>query len=354
MADCGRRIARARVICRTIDSLNSLSESGPTRTTLYCRFHPQIPIVISKFCRSVKLVSAQTKWRRINHHQRLFPTAEPQSQTRSTRISSSAPAHRSRIESSFSYTILQSSIMTTPPPAPSPPTGSSTPPTPISIFCFGDSLTAGWCDGGRTSFPYAPDLAGALNERAEGKRVKFRATALGLPGWTTGQLKELVEDTNPPTKLFCVQEREYVEGPTSEDRGPPVPPRTAGAHPDQGLVTPDLVIVMAGTNDIGLGRTHPLKPKPKNGDPQLAEQIAENLRFLHDTCLLLNGRGARKTIEVLIPLSVPADPGAPGQVLEASASRASPPTIRPLVTAGPLAEKRVLVNEAIRTQRVSV
>lgn len=52
------------------------------------------------------------------------------------------------------------------------------------VQCYGDSLTAGYTDGGRSFHPYKIALAHALE--AQGLRVDVRAT--GLSGWTARDL----------------------------------------------------------------------------------------------------------------------------------------------------------------------
>lgn len=86
----------------------------------------------------------------------------------------------------------------------------------VSIFCFGDSLTEGMTAGTREFYPYAPHL-----ERALDNNIKANVTYLGLSGWTTLQFVETLDTARG--LAYNVQRQSPL----------------------------DLVILLAGTNDLG-------------------------------------------------------------------------------------------------------
>jgi lysophospholipase L1-like esterase len=120
------------------------------------------------------------------------------------------------------------------------------------ILAYGDSLTAG--TSGFQQFPYAVYLERALQTR-ENVVVRYR----GMPGWTVqAMLGDLDGDrTGLRSAIQAVQ-------------NPPL----------------SLVILLAGTNDLGLGST--------------AEEITENLVQLHQVCF---DNGVTRTIAVGVPPS---------------------------------------------------
>jgi len=106
----------------------------------------------------------------------------------------------------------------------------------FKILCFGDSLTAGFHAGGRAFEPYGNTLSDELRSSGSSCRV----SVCGLSGLTAG---EMVQNMSNPTVWDVV------------------------GQPGQGLAvllqsSPDLVIIMAGTNDIGKG----MGPKAILGD----------------------------------------------------------------------------------------
>ena len=116
------------------------------------------------------------------------------------------------------------------------------------VLAFGDSLTAG--TSGMELFPYAPHLERAIQR--ENTAVRHR----GMPGWTT---QSMLDDLDG--------ERTGL--------------RTAvkAGHPD-------VVIILAGSNDLGFGFTE--------------EKITKNLLQLHSTCY---ENGVARTVAVAIPPS---------------------------------------------------
>lgn len=119
---------------------------------------------------------------------------------------------------------------------------------PFVVLAYGDSLTAGV--SGSELFPYAPHLQAALSDNVVVEHV-------GLPGWTAVQMVNGMEDERVGV-LWNVQQRQKVS----------------------------LVIVLAGTND--LGRSQSLN----------ATAIANTIIRLHTLCYK---QGVPHTIMVGIP-----------------------------------------------------
>jgi lysophospholipase L1-like esterase len=121
----------------------------------------------------------------------------------------------------------------------------STPPT-IRILAFGDSLTAGTSPPNYELFPYAPYLEAALNNQRgtttttttgltaaaappvqTQRPVAVMVRHVGFPGWTAEQM---VDDANGPRGLQTTIRR--IQDPSLS-----------------------LVILLAGTNDLGMRRS---------------------------------------------------------------------------------------------------
>lgn len=123
------------------------------------------------------------------------------------------------------------------------------------ILCFGDSLTAGTNPNGPGgNYPYAKKLTELLGPSAE-----VRAT--GFPGWTTKGMRDGINF-----------------------------PASGWSNPHDGLglqlkkASYDVVVILAGTNDLGRG----VEP----------EEIGDNLRFLYDLC---RENGVSKVLALAIP-----------------------------------------------------
>ena len=135
---------------------------------------------------------------------------------------------------------------------------SSTDPQDITkrIFCYGDSLSAGTSPPYDQLFPYGPHLEKELNEnlyKSNNKSVVVRWR--GLPGWTSSAMVEYINDTN-----FGLQ-----------------PVLDGISNPSLSLV-----IILAGTNDIG-GLTSSMTSNTDNNvDVSLA---VEPIIKLHQECL---------------------------------------------------------------------
>lgn len=122
------------------------------------------------------------------------------------------------------------------------------------ILCYGDSLTAG--TSGYSLYPYAPYLEKAFNDRQD-RQHEIVVRHRGLPGWTAAAMVEEVD--GPSTGL------------RSAIRNAP------------GL---SLVIILAGTNDMGYG----------HGETRIMDDILQ----LHKIAL---EEDVPKTIAISLPPS---------------------------------------------------
>lgn len=126
------------------------------------------------------------------------------------------------------------------------------------VLAFGDSLTAG--TSGNELFPYAPYLESAIRREKgtfDDRDVMVRHR--GLPGWTAHEMLNQLDD--PRAGLRSVI-RAIQDPPLS------------------------LVILLAGTNDMGFGFDE--------------QQITENILKLHQVC---HDEGIPRTIAIGIPPS---------------------------------------------------
>jgi len=126
---------------------------------------------------------------------------------------------------------------------------------PLRILCFGDSLTAGTSPPHLEEYPYAPHLEKALQSTFPNRSVMVRQ--MGFPGWTAKQLLESSTDARGLQSLI-----RRVQDPTLE-----------------------LVIVLAGTNDLGYNFG--------------AQEIIESVQALHQVCHAEKTR----TIAIAVPPS---------------------------------------------------
>lgn len=146
---------------------------------------------------------------------------------------------------------------------------------PKRIFCYGDSLTAGTAPPLDGLFPYGPSLEKELGDDVV---VRWR----GLPGWTATTMIEYLDDGN-------VGLRSAVN---SIDN-PPL----------------SLVIILAGTNDIGF-----LTSSMAAGEPDV-DACVEPILNLHKACLECNKVNHQiRTLAVGIP-------GSAWQEMNAAASK---------------------------------
>jgi lysophospholipase L1-like esterase len=123
------------------------------------------------------------------------------------------------------------------------------------IFCFGDSLTAGTSPPTRETYPYAPYLQAEIQKGILKKSI-VRHT--GLPGWTASQMLQMIDsDKGLRTTIRKIQ-----------------------------VPSLSLVIVLAGTNDLG----HRRKPA----------EIATDILDMHRLC---HYEGVPHTIAIGVPSS---------------------------------------------------
>ncbi|KAL3802640.1 hypothetical protein HJC23_011964 [Cyclotella cryptica] len=127
----------------------------------------------------------------------------------------------------------------------------------IRILCYGDSLTAGTSPQTDQLHPYGPHLERELNrlyslesDDAPSIVVRWR----GLPGWTASAMSEYLDDSTVGLRS------------------------AANSIRDPSL---SLVIILAGTNDIGM-LTSSMNP---SGDGVDAEMAIEPILSLHRACL---------------------------------------------------------------------
>ena len=147
--------------------------------------------------------------------------------------------------------------------------------TPKRIFCYGDSLTAGTAPPLNDLFPYGQSLENELDDVV----VRWR----GLPGWTAQTMVDYLDDGN-------VGLRAAVNGIDN----PPM----------------SLVIILAGTNDIGF-----LTSSMTSGSAPDVDEAVEPIVTLHKACLdITKGEHKIRTLAVGIP-------GSTWQQMNSSASK---------------------------------
>eukprot|EP00984_Skeletonema_dohrnii_P018214 scaffold8448_cov120-Skeletonema_dohrnii-CCMP3373.AAC.10 len=148
---------------------------------------------------------------------------------------------------------------------------------PKRIFCYGDSLTAGTAPPLYDLFPYGQSLE---SELGDGVVVRWR----GLPGWTAQTMVEYLDDGN-------VGLRAAVNGIDN----PPI----------------SLVIILAGTNDIGFLTSS----MTSTGGATDIDDAVKPIVNLHKACLdITKGEHKIRTLAVGIP-------GSAWQQMNSSASK---------------------------------
>mmetsp|Transcript_21180 Transcript_21180/g.30323 ORF Transcript_21180/g.30323 Transcript_21180/m.30323 type:complete len:263 (-) Transcript_21180:32-820(-) len=148
--------------------------------------------------------------------------------------------------------------------------------TPKRIFCYGDSLTAGTSPPLNDLYPYGQSLEIELGDDVV---VRWR----GLPGWTAQTMVEYLDDGN-------VGLRAAVNGIDN----PPI----------------SLVIILAGTNDIGF-----LTSSMATGAAPGIDAAVKPILNLHKACIdIAKGEHKIRTLAVGIP-------GSAWQQMNASASK---------------------------------
>jgi lysophospholipase L1-like esterase len=136
---------------------------------------------------------------------------------------------------------------------------SNTDSSPIRIFCYGDSLTAGMSPPERTFYPYASSLKTALeNSTAWGKTQRqYQVDHVGLPGWKSNELLELVCGGDHYDE--CPRHNSTVHSKTKVSNGIDIEIREMllsnttskkGRNNDVALPAYSILIYLAGTNDL--------------------------------------------------------------------------------------------------------
>lgn len=136
---------------------------------------------------------------------------------------------------------------------------------PCRILCYGDSLTVGFCDQGRHYEPYGRMLSDGLAQAGSATEVVVR----GLSGSTAKDMSTQMDRTV-----------------MRNEQGTTCPGLLVLLQSEAPL---DLVLIMAGTNDLGRGHS------PKS--------TLESIRRLHDACHIYD----IPTV-VLAPPTVPVGP----------------------------------------------
>lgn len=156
--------------------------------------------------------------------------------------------------------------------------------TPRRIFCYGDSLTAGTSPPSDALFPYAPHLEKGLLEHGHSCVVRWR----GLPGWTASAMVDYMDDSTYGLRSAL-----------------------------NGIRDPSLslVIILAGTNDVG-SLTSSYAFGGGGGSVDASAAIDPILR-LHRACLDTEGDGGARSIRT-VAVGVP---GSAWQEMNSDAAR---------------------------------
>ncbi|GAX26733.1 hypothetical protein FisN_2Hh318 [Fistulifera solaris] len=128
---------------------------------------------------------------------------------------------------------------------------------PYRVFAFGDSLTAG--TSGYELHPYAPYLENAINSKGGINERQVIVRHRGLPGWTAKEMLNNLDDGRAGLRAAI----RNIQNPSLS-----------------------LVIILAGTNDMGYGFGE--------------HEITENILKLHQVCY---DEGVPRTIAIGIPPS---------------------------------------------------
>ena len=162
------------------------------------------------------------------------------------------------------------------------------------VFCFGDSLTAGTSPPSHVKFPYATYLNEALQKQQQKSQsqqqqegsanAKISVVFKGFPGWTSSSLlREAgfagVLDRAGKDRNDVSQENDEKDNSRNL--------RNQQQEQEQLLLPPfDLVVVLAGTNDLAHGTS--------------SDSIFESVRGIHELAL---EKGCTNTIALGIPPS---------------------------------------------------
>ena len=136
-------------------------------------------------------------------------------------------------------------------------TSSASSSVPKRIFCYGDSLTAGTAPPSDQLFPYGPHLEDELNKEGT-VMVRWR----GLPGWTSSTMVDYMDDSTNGLRAAV----DGIRNPSSVS----------------------LVIILAGTNDIGSYTSSMMTTGGGGGGTIDASSAVEPILQLHNACLNFN------------------------------------------------------------------
>ena len=131
---------------------------------------------------------------------------------------------------------------------------------PKRIFCYGDSLTAGTAPPSDQLFPYGPHLEDELNKEGT-VMVRWR----GLPGWTASTMVDFMDDSTYGLRAAV----DGIRNPSSVS----------------------LVIILAGTNDIGSYTSSMMTTGGGGGGTIDASSAVEPILQLHNACLNFKCQG---------------------------------------------------------------
>ena len=147
----------------------------------------------------------------------------------------------------------------------------TTKPSQIRIFCYGDSLTAGTSPPEFQMYPYAPHLERALlTTDGTTTTPNILVRHKGLPGWTSQKL---------------LQEQFSAHGLATALRNAAATTTTTDSRSTSASPPVHIAILLAGTNDLGYAEAQP---------------ILDNIIQLHQVCLT---NGVVHTIAIGIPPS---------------------------------------------------
>ncbi|KAL7526023.1 hypothetical protein ACHAXR_001274 [Thalassiosira sp. AJA248-18] len=142
--------------------------------------------------------------------------------------------------------------------------------SPKRIFCYGDSLTAGTAPPSDQLFPYGPHLEEELNRCSNSAQAAVMVRWRGLPGWAASALVEYIDDSTYGLRATL-----------TGIRNPSI----------------SLVIILAGTNDIGSLTSSMMGGGSKNSiDANLA---VDPILCLHKSCLECEGDDGKRNIHTL-------------------------------------------------------
>lgn len=150
----------------------------------------------------------------------------------------------------------------------------------VRVFCYGDSLTAGTSPPSYELFPYPVHLERSINDKIIASNKRFAGMALpkvsirwkGLPGWTANTMLEYANDSNVG---LCTTIKK-VQNPSLS-----------------------LVIILAGTNDIGMAASS--SSDSKESSKRVASDIIALHQLVFDSSSPINS--SIQTLAISVPPS---------------------------------------------------